>query len=70
MRLPPLPKACPVSLLDGIGEIPLYNEDEEAEGLSGAVTSMAEAIRSADGLLIATPEYNYGIPGVLKNALA
>ena len=34
-----------------------------------AVTALAEAIRSADAVLIATPEYNYSIPGVLKNAI-
>lgn len=62
-------KGISVSLLDGLGEIPLYNQDEEVEGLPRAVTSMAEKIRSANGLLITTPEYNYGVPGVLKNAL-
>ena len=60
------PEGSSVSLLDGIGEIPLNNEDEKAEGLPGAVNSMAEAIWPADRLLITTPEYNYGTPGVLK----
>jgi chromate reductase len=50
-------------------ELPLYDGDVEAAGDPGAVTAFKEAIRSADALLIATPEYNRGIPGVLKNAV-
>ncbi|PZP32837.1 MAG: NADPH-dependent FMN reductase [Roseateles depolymerans] len=50
--------------------IPLYDGDEEAtQGIPAAVTTLREAIRAADGVLIATPEYNNSIPGVLKNGL-
>ncbi|MCA8889598.1 MAG: NAD(P)H-dependent oxidoreductase, partial [Parvularculaceae bacterium] len=50
--------------------IPLYNADEEAaHGLPDAVASLKEAIIAADGVLLATPEYNNGIPGVFKNAI-
>jgi chromate reductase len=49
-------------------DIPLYNSDLES-ALPEAVTAFKEAITQADGLLIATPEYNYSIPGVLKNAI-
>ncbi|PTT87508.1 NADPH-dependent FMN reductase [Pelomonas sp. HMWF004] len=49
--------------------IPLYDGDVEAAGMPEAVTALREAIRAADGLLIATPEYNNSIPGVLKNGL-
>jgi NAD(P)H-dependent FMN reductase len=49
--------------------IPLYDGDVEAVGIPAAVTTLREAIRAADGLLIATPEYNNAIPGVLKNGL-
>ncbi len=49
--------------------IPLYDGDLEAEGIPAAVTELREAIRAADALLIATPEYNNSIPGVLKNGL-
>lgn len=49
--------------------IPLYDGDLEAQGMPEAVTALREAIRAADGLLIATPEYNNAIPGVLKNGL-
>jgi chromate reductase, NAD(P)H dehydrogenase (quinone) len=52
-----------------IGEIPLYNEDVEAEGNPEPVARFKQAIREADGLLIATPEYNHGVPGVTKNAI-
>lgn len=49
--------------------IPLYDGDVEAQGIPEAVTALREAIRAADALLIGTPEYNNGIPGVLKNGL-
>lgn len=52
-----------------IGEVPIYNGDVQAQGFPASVTNLAEMIRSADGVLIATPEYNYSIPGVLKNAI-
>ena len=49
--------------------IPLYDGDVEAQGMPEAVTTLREAIRAADALLIAAPEYNNSIPGVLKNGL-
>jgi chromate reductase len=52
-----------------LNTIPLYNGDVEAQGVPESVQGFTEAIRKADGLLIATPEYNYSIPGVLKNAI-
>jgi chromate reductase, NAD(P)H dehydrogenase (quinone) len=48
--------------------IPLYNADVEARGAPEAVTDLRN-VMAADGLLIATPEYNHGTPGVLKNAI-
>jgi NAD(P)H-dependent FMN reductase len=49
--------------------IPLYNADTEAaEGIPASVAQLKEQIAAADGLLIATPEYNNSIPGVVKNA--
>ena len=53
----------------GIDEIPLYNEDVNQAGLPASVDELRSRIRNADALLIATPEYNYSIPGVLKNAI-
>lgn len=53
-----------------IAAFPLYNADDEAaHGVPAAVAALKEAIAAADGLLIATPEYNNSIPGVTKNAL-
>jgi len=49
--------------------IPLYDGDVEAQGIPEAVTTLREAIRAADALLISTPEYNNSMPGVLKNGL-
>ena len=56
--------------LHSIAAIPLYNgDDEAAHGVPAAVESLKDAIAGADGLLVATPEYNASIPGVLKNAI-
>ncbi len=52
-----------------IGAIPLYDADLEAAGVPEPVATLKAAIRASDGLLFATPEYNYGVPGVLKNAI-
>jgi chromate reductase len=52
-----------------IGELPLYNADVEAEGDPPSVARFKASISDADGLLIATPEHNDGIPGVLTNAI-
>jgi NAD(P)H-dependent FMN reductase len=50
--------------------IPLYDGDEEeAHGIPAPVAALKDAIAAADGLLIATPEYNNSLPGVLKNAI-
>ena len=49
--------------------VPLYNEDVRAKGDPEAVGALKAAIGEADALVIATPEYNHSIPGVLKNAL-
>lgn len=52
-----------------IGGLPFYDADLEAEGDPPAVAEFKSAVAAADGVLIATPEYNDGIPGVLTNAL-
>jgi chromate reductase, NAD(P)H dehydrogenase (quinone) len=52
-----------------LSEIPLYNGDVEAQGDPPPVAAFKGAIRAADAILVATPEYNYGVPGVLKNAI-
>jgi chromate reductase len=50
-------------------DIPLYNQDVEDAGEPESVVAFKEAIAQADALLVATPEYNHGVPGVLKNAI-
>ncbi|HUP50224.1 MAG TPA: NADPH-dependent FMN reductase [Thermoanaerobaculia bacterium] len=53
-----------------IREIPLYDGDVESEsGIPPPVAALKDALAAADGLLIATPEYNHSIPGVVKNAI-
>ena len=56
--------------IEKLNEIPLYNGDiEVSEGIPEPVNELKERIISFDGLLLATPEYNSSIPGVLKNAI-
>ena len=62
------PEGVDITLAD-ISAIPLYNDDVRLEGLPPSVVSLGEQIASADAVMIATPEYNYSIPGVLKNAI-
>jgi chromate reductase len=57
-----------IELID-IGELPFYNADVEAQGDPPAVAAYKASLGDADGLIIATPEYNDGIPGVLTNAI-
>ena len=66
MELAPSALHIVIHELDGI---PLYNADLEAAGTTPTVVQLRDAIRQADGLLIATPEYNHGVPGVLKNTI-
>src|SRR6478672_834965 len=51
-----------------IGDLPLYNQDDDASP-SPATQRFREKIAAADGILFCTPEYNRGVPGVLKNAI-
>jgi chromate reductase, NAD(P)H dehydrogenase (quinone) len=51
-------------------EFPHYNADiQNSTGFPAAVNTLADAVRAADGIIIVTPEYNFGIPGALKNAI-
>jgi chromate reductase len=62
------PAGCEIEVAS-IRDIPLYDADVDAAGQPAAVVSLKEKIAAADGLLLATPEYNYSLPGVLKNAI-
>jgi chromate reductase, NAD(P)H dehydrogenase (quinone) len=55
--------------LASIREIPLYDADLEARAFPAAVMELSARVNAADALLIATPEYNFSIPGVLKNTI-
>lgn len=55
--------------MSSLAAIPLYNEDVEARGIPEAVQQLADVVAKADGLVIASPEYNFSISGVLKNAI-
>jgi chromate reductase len=63
------PPGMIIEIYDRLGELPPYNEDVREAGRPESVVHIIEAVRAADGLLVATPEYNYSIPGVLKNAI-
>lgn len=63
-----LPPGMTLEICD-LAPIPLFNEDVERDAFPAVVAEFKERIAAADALLIATPEYNYSIPGVLKNAL-
>jgi chromate reductase len=69
-----LPALAPEGLLvrpaPSFSEFPLYNADvQAASGFPAAVNALADAIRAADGVIIVSPEYNFSIPGGLKNAI-
>jgi len=61
------PKEVELEIVD-IADIPPFNQDDEGD-LPAPVARLKAKIRAADALLIATPEYNYSVPGVLKNVI-
>jgi len=58
-----------IALFEALDDIPHFSPDREREPAPPAVAALRAALRDADGVLIATPEYAGGMPGVLKNAL-
>ena len=62
------PTGTVVDVFD-LSDVPLYNQDVEDAGEPPPVVGLKEAMARSDALLVATPEYNHGIPGVLKNAI-
>ena len=61
------PEGAKLEIYD-IAGLPLFNQDDERNPTT-KVTEFKQKIRAADAILLATPEYNYGVPGVMKNAL-
>jgi chromate reductase len=64
-----LPAGAELVEFERLGEIPPYDADLESATTPAAVAELRQAMRDADAVLVATPEYNHSIPGVLKNAL-
>jgi chromate reductase len=62
------PEGMKIDIFD-LADVPLYNADVEAEGDPQAVARLKGAILAADAVLMATPEYNHGVPAVMKNAV-
>jgi len=63
-----MPEGMHLSIAE-IGDLPLYNQDVFDKGLPESAVRLRAAIKAADGVLIASPEYNFSITGVLKNAI-
>jgi chromate reductase, NAD(P)H dehydrogenase (quinone) len=63
------PAGMSVELYDGIDRLPFFNPDLDGDEVPPAVESFRAEMRGAQGLLISSPEYAHGVPGVLKNAL-
>ncbi|MFK0161847.1 NADPH-dependent FMN reductase [Rhizobium sp. NPDC090279] len=65
--------ACPdgvtIAICDLIGDLPIFNPDNEGDKTPPVVEQFAAGIRKADGLIVSCPEYAHGIPGGFKNAL-
>ena len=63
------PDGITIEICDLIGELPIFNPDNEGDLTPPAVEAFGRSIRDADGLIISCPEYAHGIPGGIKNAL-
>ena len=64
------PEGVALSIYEGHGDLPLYNEDIDVEGsLPESVVAFREAISAADAVLVVTPEHNGTVPANLKNAI-
>jgi chromate reductase len=64
------PEGMSITEAPSWADLPTYNaDDQNATGFPATATKLADAIRAADGVVIVSPEYNYGVPGGLKNAI-
>jgi chromate reductase, NAD(P)H dehydrogenase (quinone) len=65
-----VPSGMSIKEAPSYAQLPLYNADiQNTSGFPLAATSLADAIRAADGVIFCTPEYNFSLPGGLKNAI-
>jgi len=63
------PEGMVINIYKSFADIPVYNgDDEDRDGIPASVVELREAVRAADGVLLAMPEYNFSVPGGLKNA--
>jgi len=69
LALESAPDGVAVTIYEGLGELPFYNEDLDTDAAPAAVAALRAAAAAADAALVVTPEYNGSIPGVLKNAI-
>lgn len=63
------PEGVEVTIADGLGAIPFYNEDIDGDDAPASAVAFRDQVAAADALLLVTPEYNGGLPAVLKNAI-
>ncbi|MFS8050004.1 NADPH-dependent FMN reductase [Rhizobium sp. BR 314] len=63
------PEGITIEICDLIGDLPIFNPDNEGERTPAIVEEFARKIRQADGLIVSCPEYAHGMPGGFKNAL-
>jgi chromate reductase len=63
------PAGMKIDQYRGLRDLPHYDQDLDTDEPPGPVADLRARVRAADGVLFATPEYNYGVPGVLKNAV-
>jgi NAD(P)H-dependent FMN reductase len=64
-----VPPGVEVVLFDGLRDLPHFNPDIEARGVPESVTQWRRALATSDAVLIASPEYGFSLPGVLKNGI-
>jgi chromate reductase, NAD(P)H dehydrogenase (quinone) len=64
-----VPPGMMIHQFDGLADIPPYNADIDVDPRPEPVRALKQMLAACDGLLVVTPEYNYGIPGLLKNAI-
>lgn len=63
------PAGVQIDIVDGLGDVPFYNEDIDAGEAPAAATALRERVAAADRVLVVTPEYNATMPAVLNNAI-
>jgi NAD(P)H-dependent FMN reductase len=64
-----VPDGMTVTVYDGLGDIPFYNEDIDGSDAPAAAVKLRNAVADADAVLVVTPEYNGSYPALVKNAI-